>query len=487
MSSLPSTHRAAALDAPRARALDGAQRSSGTSWALASLSLDTLMLAAMVAATVLGTRGSNVPVMSLGWLAAFGGIILALSWLRGLYEARLRLELLDDLRALVAITSLAAMIVLSLRVLLTDATIDAAEILRPWAFATAYIAAGRAALNWSQLAGRREGELLKPALIVGAGRIGRLAAARLKEGPEFGLKPIGFLDKEPLDDAGEGLPVLGSSWDLERIVHEHGVQCVVLTFSTAPHGVLLSLVERCEELGVEVTLVPRLFEKMTGRLRVDYIGGLPLISTRRANPKGWQFGIKYAADRAIGAVLIALLLPVLAASALAVLVSLGRPILFRQERVGRDGRRFAILKFRSMRIPEASAGEVELPTDTAPGGVEGVDRRSRAGAFLRRSCLDELPQLFNVLRGEMSLVGPRPERPQYVRVFEQDVHRYSDRHRVKSGITGWAQVNGLRGKTSLSDRVEWDNYYIENWSLWLDVKILLFTALSVAKSYRVSE
>jgi exopolysaccharide biosynthesis polyprenyl glycosylphosphotransferase len=487
MSSLPTTHRAAALDAPRARALDGARLSSGTSWALASLSLDTLMLAAMVAATVLGTRGSNVPVMSLGWLAAFGGIILALSWLRGLYEARLRLELLDDLRALVAITSLAAMIVLSLRVLLTDAAIDAAEILRPWAFATAYIAAGRAALNWSQLAGRREGELLKPALIVGAGRIGRLAAARLKERPEFGLKPIGFLDKEPLDDAGEGLPVLGSSWDLERIVQEHGVQCVILTFSTAPHGVLLSLVERCEELGVEVTLVPRLFEKMTGRLRVDYIGGLPLISTRRANPKGWQFGIKYAADRAIGAVLIALLLPVLAVTALAVLVSLGRPVLFRQERVGRDGRRFAILKFRSMRIPEVSTGELELPTDTAPGGVEGVDRRSKVGAFLRRTCLDELPQLFNVLRGEMSLVGPRPERPQYVRLFELDVHRYADRHRVKSGITGWAQVNGLRGKTSLSDRVEWDNYYIENWSLWLDVKILLFTALSVAKSYRVSE
>jgi exopolysaccharide biosynthesis polyprenyl glycosylphosphotransferase len=489
MSSLPSMHPAvAALDAVRARAVEGARLRSNTAWALACVSVDALMLVATVAATLLGSRGS-VPVMSLAWLASFTGLVLGLSWLRGMYRPRLRLELLDDLRGLVAITSLAAMVVLSMRVLFTDAAVDAAEILRPWAFATAYIAAGRAALNWSQLATRREGDSLRPTLIVGAGRIGRLTAARLLERPEFGLQPIGFLDKEPLADAAEvGLPVLGSSWDLERIVQEYDVQQVIMTFSTAPHGVLLRLVERCEELGVEVSLVPRLFEKMTERLRVDHLGGLPLISARRANPKGWQFAVKYAADRAIAGLLIALLLPVLAAVALAVYLSLGRPILFRQERVGRDGRSFAILKFRSMRCPSVvGLNDLELPADTAPGGIEGEDRRTGLGVFLRRTCLDELPQLFNVVRGEMSLVGPRPERPQYVTVFEQDVHRYSDRHRVKSGITGWAQVSGLRGKTSLSDRVEWDNYYIENWSLWLDVKILLFTALSVVKMYRQAE
>jgi exopolysaccharide biosynthesis polyprenyl glycosylphosphotransferase len=490
MSSLPSTHPAvAALDALRTRAAEGARLRSSTAWALACLSVDALMLVATVAATLVGTRGSSVPVMSLAWLSCFACLVLALSWVRGMYKPRLRLELLDDLRGLVAVTSLAAMVVLSMRVLLTDAAVDAAEILRPWAFATAYIAAGRAALNWSQLATRREGESLKPTLIVGAGRIGRLTAARLLERPEFGLRPIGFLDKEPLDDAAElGLPVLGSSWDLERIVQEYGVQQVIMTFSTAPHGVLLRLVERCEELRVEVSLVPRLFEKMTERLRVDHLGGLPLISARRANPKGWQFAVKYAADRLIAGLLIALLLPVLAAVALAVYLSLGRPILFRQERVGRDGRSFAILKFRSMRCPSAvGLNDLELPAGTAPGGVEGEDRRTRLGIFLRRACLDELPQLFNVVRGEMSLVGPRPERPQYVTVFEQDVHRYSDRHRVKSGITGWAQVSGLRGKTSLADRVEWDNYYIENWSLWLDVKILLFTILSIVKMYRQAE
>jgi exopolysaccharide biosynthesis polyprenyl glycosylphosphotransferase len=495
MSSLPSVHpTAAALDALRARAAAGVRLRSSTAWALGRLSVDAVMLAAAVAATALGSRGSGMPVLPAAWLGCFCVLVLAVFWLRGMYRPALKLELLDDIRGVVAVTSLVAMAILSLRVLLTDASVDAAEIVRPWAFATAYIAAGRAALYWSHVAARREGEASKPTLIIGAGRVGRLAAHRLLEHPEFGLQPIGFLDKEPLEDpSGHGLPVLGSSWDLDRVVKEYGVEQVVLTFSTAPHGVQLRLVERCEAMGVDVALVPRLFEKMTGRLRVDHLGGLPLLSARRSNPKGWQFAVKYAADRAVAAVLVALLLPVLAVAALVVWVSLGRPILFRQSRVGLDGREFTMLKFRTMRGgPEdgeeadadwalrESHGAVRLKTSVR-------DRSTPVGRVLRRLSVDELPQLLNVLRGDMSLVGPRPERAHYVRAFEDSVYRYGDRHRVKSGITGWAQVNGLRGKTSLADRVEWDNYYIENWSLWLDVKILLFTALSVARMYRQAE
>jgi exopolysaccharide biosynthesis polyprenyl glycosylphosphotransferase len=488
VSSLPSTQPAsAALDAVQTSAAARARLRSTTAWVLACVAVDGVMLIATTAATLLGSRGSGMPVLPAAWLGGFCVLVLSLSWVRGMYRSSLKLDLLDDLRTLVGVTSLAAMAILSMRVLFADG-VDAAEVVRPWAFATAYIAAGRAALYWSQLAARREGEALKPALIVGAGRIGRLTAQRLRDHPEYGLRPIGFLDKEPLGEAAEpGLPVLGSSWDLDEVVREHGVEHVIMTFSTAPHGVLLRLVERCAELGVEVSLVPRLFEKMSERLRVDHLGGLPLLTARRSNPKGWQFAVKYGADRALAGLLIAVLLPLMALTAVAVYLSLGRPILFRQERVGRDGRRFEILKFRSMRVAAGDGAELELATDTAPGGVEGQDRRTRLGVFLRRTCLDELPQLFNVVRGHMSLVGPRPERPMYVAVFEQDIYRYADRHRVKSGITGWAQVNGLRGKTCLSDRVEWDNYYIENWSLWLDVKILLFTALSVVKMYRQAE
>ena len=157
---------------------------------------------------------------------------------------------------------------------------------------------------------------------------------------------------------------------------------------------------------------------------------------------------------------------------------MGRPVLFHQRRLGMDDREFEMRKFRTMKSVEDEEPELPegmLERDVAPGGVESEDRRTRLGSFLRRTSTDELPQLFNVLRGEMSLVGPRPERPEFAREFNRAVYRYPDRHRVKSGITGWAQVHGLRGKTSLSDRVEWDNYYIENWSLWLDFKILLMT------------
>jgi exopolysaccharide biosynthesis polyprenyl glycosylphosphotransferase len=460
-------------------------------WALARFSLDATLLAAAGIAAALGSRAADVDAAPVGWTALFGVFVLAAFAARGMYRPRLRAELLEDMRGVIVATSLAAMAVLTLRALLTDPAELTAQVLRPWAFATVYVAAGRVALDWSQTQARRAGEALRPTLIVGAGRIGRLTAKRLLENPELGLRPIGFLDKEPMDaqDDGEVLPVLGASWDLDRVVEEQGVQQVIVSFSRAPDEVLLRLFRRCEELGVNVAFVPRLFEKVTGRLTVDYLGGLPILAASSPNPRGVQFAIKYAADRLLAAALLVLASPVMIGAAVGVLATLGRPIFFRQLRVGRDGREFEMLKFRSMR-KQASDGhepEFELPPDTAPGGVEGEDRRTALGAFLRKTSIDELPQLLNVLRGDMSLIGPRPERPEFVGLFERNVYRYGDRHRVKSGITGWAQVNGLRGKTSLGDRVEWDNYYIENWSLWLDLKILLLTGFAVLRSSRQVE
>jgi exopolysaccharide biosynthesis polyprenyl glycosylphosphotransferase len=448
-----------------------------------------MLLAAALAAS-LGARAANVDAPPPGWLALFAVLVVAAFAARGMYRPRLRAEILDDLRGVVAATSLAAMAVLAVRAVLTEPTDLAAQSIRPWAFATVYLAAGRIALHWSRAQARRHGEALRPTLIVGAGRIGRLTARRLAEQPELGLKPVGFLDKEPMDPDEDGvrLPVLGSSWDLDRIVAEHDIQQVIITFSTAPNEVLLRMIRRCEELGVAVAFIPRLFEKMTSKLTVDYLGGLPLVVARAPNPRGVQFVVKYAADRLFAAVLLLLAAPVMLVAAVGIRVTLGRPILFRQSRVGRDGREFEMLKFRTMwEADQLEAAGYQLPPDTAPGGVEGVDRRTPFGAFLRRSSIDELPQLINVLKGEMSLIGPRPERPEFVGLFEQSVYRYGDRHRVKSGITGWSQVNGLRGKTSLADRVEWDNYYIENWSLWLDIKILLLTVVSVVRFSRQVE
>ena len=175
----------------------------------------------------------------------------------------------------------------------------------------------------------------------------------------------------------------------------------------------------------------------------------------------------------------------MAALALAVRLDSPGPILFRQRRVGLDGQEFDVLKFRTMRVgPPPTANGFRPEPGCAPGGVEGDDRRTSLGRLLRRTSLDELPQLLNILRGEMSLVGPRPERPEFVAEFEREIPRYGDRLRVRCGLTGWAQVHGLRGQTSLEDRVEWDNFYIEHWSLWLDVKILVMT---VAALFRPAE
>jgi exopolysaccharide biosynthesis polyprenyl glycosylphosphotransferase len=459
-------------------------------WALARFALDAALLAAAGLAAAFGSRAADVDATPVGWFATFGFFVIAAFAARGMYRPRLRAELLEDLRGVVVATSVAAMAVLTLRALLADSADLAAQVIRPWAFATVYVAAGRVALHWSQTQARRHGEALSPTVIIGAGRIGRLVAKRLLEHPELGLRPVGFLDKEPLDaeDGGAVLPVLGASWDLDRVVEEHGVQQVIVSFSKAPDEVLLRLFRRCEELGVSVAFVPRLYEKVAGRLTVDYLGGLPVFAARTPNPRGVQFAVKYAADRVLAAVLLLAAAPVMVVAALAVLASLGRPVFFRQRRVGRDGRDFAMLKFRTMREElDPEELELDLPPDIAPGGVEGNDRRTALGAFLRKSSIDELPQLLNVLKGEMSLIGPRPERPQFVGLFEQSVYRYGDRHRVKAGITGWAQVNGLRGKTSLADRVEWDNYYIENWSLWLDLKISLMTFVAVLRSSRQVE
>ena len=471
------------------RALERVERRRpDRTWQLARPLVDAAMLTVACAAAVIGSQAAGVSAPPTLSLVGFAGLVLALLAVRGTYRRPIRPELLESLRAVVAATSLAAMGVLTLRELLAQPAELSAQTVRPWAFATAYLVAGRMALHWSEAQARRQGEAMRPTLIVGAGRIGRLVAKRLLAHPELGLKPVGFLDKEPLAAAGGTVtvPVLGASWDLEEVVADHGVEQVIVAFSSAPDDVLLRLVRRCEELSVSVSFVPRLFEKVRGRVAVEHIGGLPLVSTHPSDPRGWQFAVKYAFDRVAAAVALVLVLPVLAVSALAIWLSLGRPILFRQVRVGRDGRPFEMLKFRSMREPSPSAASpaaaIELPPDTAPGGVEGEDRRTRVGAFLRRSSIDELPQLLNVLKGDMSLVGPRPERPEFVGRFEESVYRYGDRHRVKAGITGWAQVNGLRGKTSLADRVEWDNHYIENWSLWLDLKIALMTVLAVVGS-----
>jgi len=408
---------------------------------------------------------------------------------RGGYRSGLRFQILDRVVQVAAATSFAAMLLLALGSLATEPQ-ESGLIVRAWVFSTVYVVSGRILIGLVRRGAQADRLIGKPTLIVGAGRIGAQLERRLETHPELGLRPVGYLDADPVPSElvpGRSAPVLGSPSDLPRIADETGAEHVILAFLSAPDHVLVPLIRECKERDLEMSLVPRLFDSINMRVELEHMGGLPLYGLRPVDPRGWEFALKHVLGKTLTVLLLALLSPLLIAATVAVRVTSPGPIFFRQRRIGRDGREFELLKFRSMRVPDdptpedSDSGDSAAPLravgeDVGPGGLEANHLRlTPTGGFIRRTSIDELPQLWNVLRGDMTLVGPRPERPEFVELFGQSIRRYDDRHRVKSGITGWAQVHGLRGQTSLADRVEWDNYYIENWSLWLDVKILLMT------------
>jgi exopolysaccharide biosynthesis polyprenyl glycosylphosphotransferase len=449
------------------------ERSPLRRWTMHALVGDLAMLALANAIFLLDGGGYGAPMLILFDVLVVG---LVAGW-HG-YAKRLRLEALDDLRLTFTSTAVATMGILALDALTSADEPGVYPALRLWLLTAVLLAVGRLGSNLVVAWMRSSSRTSATTIIVGAGRVGRLTATRLLDHPEFGLRPIGFLDAEPMEISGRplSLPVLGNSANLARVVAEQDVECAVVAFSTDSHDDLLDLLDECERLGIRAMVVPRLFERVPSRLQVTHVGGLPLLELLPTSPHSIQFAVKYAIDRVAALALLVLLSPLLLVLTLAVAISLGRPILYRQDRVSLDGRRFNMLKFRTMvHAPHDEVTEERFDPEVAPGGVEGADRRTRVGTFLRKWSLDELPQLINVLRGEMSLVGPRPERPGYVEYFREHVRRYDGRLRTKAGITGWAQIHRLRGQTSIADRVEWDNYYIENFSLWLDFKILLRT------------
>jgi exopolysaccharide biosynthesis polyprenyl glycosylphosphotransferase len=458
----------------------------GRGWNLMRVVADLVLLSVAVlialgAPDQLKISADAAPLLAVPPLAMLG------LYLKGLYRARMRALILDGLVPVVSSVSVAAMSAATIGLLINGEMSSSTELVRVWLFALIAVGVGRTVLSFAQRRARVAGVIGKPVLIVGAGIVGSQVARRLESRREYGLVPVGFLDDDPRSVAevgGRDVPVLGSVDDLDQIARQEHVRNIVVAFSSVADGRLARVIQRSQELGIEVSVVPRMFDTINNRIAYDPVGGLPLLSFSAVNPKGLQFAIKHAFDRCLAALVLVITLPLLGLIALAVKISSPGPILYRQRRVGRDGKVFDLYKFRSMRSDgQAADGHSALDDllggDTAPGGVEGQDRRTAVGRLIRRTSLDELPQLINVLRGEMSIVGPRPERPEFVDLFIQDVIRYDDRHRVKSGITGWAQVHGLRGQTSLAERIELDNYYISHWSLGLDMKVLLLTGLAV--------
>jgi Undecaprenyl-phosphate glucose phosphotransferase len=316
----------------------------------------------------------------------------------------------------------------------------------------------------------RAGLGLKRILIAGSGELGRLVADKIIEHRELGYQIIGFVDDRAVGDhlGYRGLPLLGTIEEAAPIALRESIDHLYVALPPEQHLQMIDLIEATSRECIDVKVVPDLLQVIALRARLEDLDGVPVINVNDVPLQGFNSLVKRAIDIAISApALVALAIPLGLVAALVRLTSRG-PIFYRQERMGLDGKSFTIVKFRSM--------SDNAERETGPVWAQQDDPRVTGfGRFLRRSNIDELPQLWNVLRGDMSIVGPRPERPHFVEQFKHRIPQYMLRHKVKAGLTGWAQVNGWRGNTALEKRIEYDLYYIENWSVRLDLKIMWLT------------
>ena len=343
-----------------------------------------------------------------------------------------------------------------------------------WAFTVIFITAGRVAHTQIRARLRRLGWGCDRVLIVGTGDVGRMIFQKIQSNPGLGYEVAGFVATNGRDGLPLGATILGEAGDLAPIINEHQIDEAIIALPEATHKEILMLISECERGQVTIKVFPDVFQIMASQVSIDDLGGLPLLTVRDIALRGWRRTAKRLMDVAGAACGLVLLSPLMILMTILIKLDSRGPVFYIQERMGLDARLFPMLKFRSMRQDAEKQG---------PGWtVDDDPRTTRLGNIIRRVNIDELPQLINVLLGEMSLVGPRPERPIYVNRFRRSIPRYMDRHWEKGGMTGWAQVNGLRGDTSIVDRTRYDLWYIENWSLLLDIKILVRTLFNLFKS-----
>ncbi len=344
-----------------------------------------------------------------------------------------------------------------------------AMVVYAWALTILMVAIGRLATDYLHSRYR----LANPTkvLIVGAGDIGRMLLQKISQSPSLGYQPVGFVDNASGRREVAGLPILGDTAQVGQVIRNMNVQEVIIGLPEASHSEMLDLISQCEREKATVRVFPDVFQIIASDINIHDLNGLPLLTIRDVALRGWRSAVKRTMDFIVSAAVLIVISPIMLLIALAIKLDSPGPVFYAQERMGLDARPFNMLKFRSMRV--------NAEEKTGPIWAKKEDpRRTRVGSFIRRHSLDELPQFINVLVGDMSLVGPRPERPVFVEQFKQVVPRYMERHKEKAGITGWAQVNGLRGDTSIIERTKYDLWYIENWSLPLDIKIIIKTAFS---------
>lgn len=416
------------------------------------------------------------------------GSLITVYFFYRLYHQQRGESRLDEIYKLVPATSIGVIVTTALTTLLDrDLEYPRLLLIWVWLFTLLFVGGGRILHGWLRALAYARGWGELRVVIVGAGEAGQMILERIRANPRLGYRPIGFLDEErarvsfaelcTMDKAARanvapkvlGLPVLGVPDELGQVVHAYHIDEVIIALPEATHQQILSIVSKCEYGSVSIKVFPDVFQIMAAEVNIGDLSGLPLLAMRDVVLRGWRLTLKRVVDFVISGIVLVLLSPLMLLIALLVKLDSPGPALFTQIRMGLDARPFPMFKFRSMRVDAEKDG---------PGWTTANDpRRTRLGAFLRRYSLDELPQFIDVFLGYMSLVGPRPEQPAFVEQFRQIVPRYMERHREKAGITGWAQVNGLRGDTSIIERTKYDLYYIENWSLWFDFKIMLLTLL----------
>jgi exopolysaccharide biosynthesis polyprenyl glycosylphosphotransferase len=448
------TYRAAGLHPRRARGSPG------------RLGAKAVLILADVGAIVLAMAVAGSWTLP-AWVYAGGALVsLAVS---GAYRPRISLQLLNELPALFQRLAVPAVLLVPLALTGLDRAVYVQVLVTIGSLGLARMPAYAAIRRL-----RKRRWLTETTVIVGAGGLGITLARLMAEHPEHGLKPIGFMDNLP-EASLLPLPYLGPVENLETALRDFDFHHVVVAYGRVREADWVSILRTAIVNGIEVHIVPRFFDVGIAPSGVvsDQVRGIPLCRMRQSALRRSAWRVKRVFDVACAGLGLLVSAPVIGLIAAAVRVNSPGPVLFRQRRIGQDGREFELLKFRSMHVHHNGATSWAAPSTD----------QTMVGRWLRRTSLDELPQLWNVLRGDMSLVGPRPERPHFVDLFRVDIPGYWDRHRVPAGLTGWSQIHGLRGdETSMHERARFDNLYIESWSLWLDIVVLIRTVGAVLRS-----
>ncbi len=415
-------------------------------------------------------RAWSLPVL------VFAVVLLIVFYGKSMYRSRAALSVLDDFPGIFGGAAIAAAFGFAIALDVVD-TLSVKTVLIFLSYVLA-LSLGRLVAYFLIHRLRRRGILQRRVVIVGTGVVAEQLALAANNTPEGGFLVVGFVDEESSGHESPPVvlgPIVGRPDQINQIIIDERIDHVIVAYSAVREADLVTMIRTADHRSCEISMVERFFEVTARGQGDDEVSGIPLVLLRRRAYRTLQWRVKRLIDIAVSAAALIVLSPLLLTIALISRIKDGPGVIFRQERISLDGDPFEIMKFRSLR----PANEAESATKW---NVKNDDRMSGFGRFIRKTSIDELPQLINILKGDMSLVGPRPERPHFVEEFGSQYRNYDDRHRVPSGLTGWAQVNGLRGDTSIEERARYDNYYIQNWSLWLDIKIMLRTTLSLTKA-----